>query len=48
MGDLWAVIGALAVVVLPIALAWWLLGRPSRSSAARPDPRGNMHDKKER
>jgi hypothetical protein len=27
MGDLWFILGALAAVVLPLLLAWWLLSR---------------------
>ena len=41
--DLWGVLGALASIVLPLALAGWLLARPVRR-APRPsaDPREKM------
>jgi len=42
MTDLWAVLGAFAVVVLPLALAWWLLGRPPRSARPRQGEHGKM------
>lgn len=35
LADLWGALGALAAVVLPMALAWWLLGRkPGRGGSA--------------
>jgi hypothetical protein len=34
VSDLWSVLGSLLAFVVPMALAWWLLGRP-----ARRDPR---------
>jgi hypothetical protein len=46
--DLWAVLGALAVVLLPLVLAWWLLGRPPRRGIVHPEVRGNMSDQEER
>ena len=48
MHDLWAVIGVLAAVVLPMVLAWWLLGRPPRRGAGRPDRHGNIRGEEER
>ena len=40
MDDLWAILGTLATIVLPMALAGWLLGRPQRRPP--PDRRGKM------
>lgn len=48
MADLWAVLGALATVVLPMALAWWLLGRKPRGSKPTTGSRGNMPSEEER
>jgi hypothetical protein len=43
MGELWAVLGVLATIVLPMALAGWLLGRPDRRAGPPPPgPRGKM------
>lgn len=35
MNDLWAALGALAAIVLPLALAVWLLARPPRDARRR-------------
>jgi hypothetical protein len=43
MNDFWGTFAALAAIVVPLALAWWLLGRPQRrrpSDASR--GRGKM------
>ena len=32
MTDLWSVLGSLLALVVPMALAWWLLGRPGRGN----------------
>jgi hypothetical protein len=46
MGELWAVLGTLAIIVLPMVLAGWLLGRPSSDRVPPPaDPRGKMTGK---
>jgi hypothetical protein len=45
MDDLWGVLLALAVIVLPLALAGWLLGRSRHGSGERdeaPAGRGKM------
>lgn len=48
MGDLWGVLGALATLVLPMALAGWLLGRPTRRPRRpRPDRHGKIPGKEE-
>jgi hypothetical protein len=45
---LWGVLGALATLVLPMALAGWLLGRPSRRRARPPPaPHGKMTGKEQ-
>lgn len=33
MTDLWSVLGSLLAFIVPMALAWWLLGRPDRRDA---------------
>jgi hypothetical protein len=38
MADLWAALGALAAIVLPMALAGWLLARPPRERRRRMPP----------
>ncbi len=48
MDDLWAVLGALAAVVLPMVLAWWLLGRPPQAGGSRREPRGKMPGEEDR
>lgn len=48
MDDLWAILGTLATIVLPMALAGWLLGRPSKRHSSRRDPRGNMRRHEDR
>jgi hypothetical protein len=48
MADFWAVLGALAAVVLPMALAWWLLGRTPRGNRSTTGSRGNMPSKEDR
>ena len=30
VNDFWAAVAALLAIVVPLALAWWLLGRPQR------------------
>lgn len=30
MSDFWGTVAALVAIVAPLALAWWLLGRPQR------------------
>lgn len=30
MTDFWSVLAALLAFLVPMALAWWLLGRPGR------------------
>ncbi len=35
MAELGASLGALAVIVLPLVLAWWLLGRTSGAARDR-------------
>ena len=34
--DLWRMLAVLLVIVLPLALAWWLLGWTDRRSHASP------------
>ena len=44
MSDLWLLLAALAAIAGPLALAWWLLGRPEPRQPP-PDPgarRGKM------
>jgi hypothetical protein len=48
VGEIWAVLGALAIVVLPMALAGWLLGRPPRGARPRQDAHGKMPAEEER
>ncbi|MBI3155947.1 MAG: hypothetical protein HYZ20_11105 [Burkholderiales bacterium] len=48
MGDLWAVLGAVGAVVLPMALAWWLLDRRPTRTDLRRDAHGKMPGEKER
>lgn len=31
MADLWGALGAMATIIIPMALAGWLLGRKERS-----------------
>lgn len=45
MADLWSVLGALATVVLPMLLAWWLLSQPQQGSDQRD---GKIPRKKDR
>lgn len=47
-GDLWAALGALAAVGLPMAVAWWLLGRPPRGNRPGTGARGNMPPEEDR
>ena len=42
MSDFWGTFVALVAIVVPLALAWWLLGRPQRRR--RPDA-GKGHGK---
>jgi hypothetical protein len=43
MSDWLGILAALAVFVLPLALAWWLLGRRERLPPAKePAPREKM------
>jgi hypothetical protein len=42
MADGWGMLGALAAIVLPMALAGWLLKRPQREQRGREDARGKM------
>ena len=37
MADLWGALGALATIVIPMALAGWLLGRKERSRRGHDD-----------
>jgi hypothetical protein len=37
MADLWGVLGALATVIVPLALAGWLLDRKDRGRRAHDD-----------
>lgn len=48
MGDLWAVLGALAAFVLPMVLAGWLLGRPARGARPRQGEHGKMPREEDR
>jgi hypothetical protein len=38
VSDLLGIAAAIAVFVLPLALAWWLLGRPDRRRGRKDDP----------
>ena len=43
MVDVWGVLGALLVIVVPLVLAAWLLGRTDRSQRrSRRRPHGKM------
>lgn len=45
MSDGWGVLAALGVILLPMALAWWLLGLPGRRrrlARGAQAPRGKM------
>jgi hypothetical protein len=44
----WAVLVALAAVVLPLLLAWWLLGRGLHRGEPRQEPRGKMPRQEDR
>jgi HAMP domain-containing protein len=48
VADFWAVLGALAVIVLPLALAGWLLGRSARREPFRHAVSGKMPPDEER
>ena len=48
MHDLWSALGALAAIVLPMALAGWLLGRTPKQPPPHTDRRGNMRGKEDR
>lgn len=48
MNELWAVLGALATVVLPLVLAWWLLGRPAQVDSSQGDRCGKISRKEGR
>jgi hypothetical protein len=48
MADLWAVLGALAAVVLPLLLAWWLVGRGLNTRGSRRQPDGKIRREEER
>lgn len=48
MDDLWAVLGALAAFVLPMALAWWLLRGPRGGERPPSRSHGKMPAEKER
>jgi hypothetical protein len=40
MEDLWLVFAALSVLVLPLLLAWWLLGLGERRARKPPRTKG--------
>jgi hypothetical protein len=42
MDSLWLLLAALMAVAVPLALAWWLLGRPERRSPEAAARRGKM------
>jgi hypothetical protein len=46
--DLWGMLGALAAVLLPLALAGWLLGRTRRQAAPRRKLHGKMPREEDR
>ncbi|MCA0240908.1 MAG: hypothetical protein LCI02_08595 [Proteobacteria bacterium] len=48
MADVWGALGALAAVVLPMALAGWLLTRPARPARPTRGPRRRMPPRKGR
>ncbi|HNW62099.1 MAG TPA: hypothetical protein PLX45_21575 [Piscinibacter sp.] len=43
MSDLWGTLAALAAIIVPLALAWWLIGRSERRRQRDPGKeRGKM------
>jgi hypothetical protein len=48
VAELWSVLGALVAVVLPLMLAWWLLGRGIGEAGGRRRCRGNMRREEDR
>ena len=42
MTGSWLLLAALAAVTVPLALAWWLLGRPERRRGDTAARRGKM------
>jgi hypothetical protein len=43
MAEIWSALGALAVILLPLALAGWLLARSDRRVSRGKMPRRNGH-----
>ena len=42
MDGVWLLLAALMAVAVPLALAWWLLGRPERRPSDKAARRGKM------
>ncbi len=43
MSEGWGVLFAMAAVLVPLLLAWWLVARSARRQAQRAQRRGKMH-----